>query len=56
MYILMYNRLPKELVQLPTVAEFQSELTRIAKMRANGGDLAWRCSYQDCKAIVDYFY
>ena len=55
MYILMYNRLPQELVDLTTVSSFQSRLTRIAKDRARRDDTSWRTSYQDCRAIVNYF-
>ena len=56
MYILMYNRLPQEVIQNRTVSAFQSQLTRIAKERARGGDVAWRTSYQDCRSVVDFFY
>ena len=56
MYILMYNRLPQEIVDLPSVSAFQSRLTRLAKDRARQEDPMWRTSYRDCRAIVDYFY
>jgi len=56
MYILMYNRLPQEIVDLPSVSTFQKKLTELAKARADQGQTNWRCSYKDCKEVVDYFY
>ena len=56
MYILMYNRLPEEIVNLPSVSSFQSKLTNLARDRADQGQENWRCAYQDCKDVVDFFY
>ena len=56
MYVLMYNRLPQEIVELPSVSSFQKKLTKLAKDRADQGHANWRCAYQDCKDVVDYFY
>ena len=56
MYMLMYNRLPQEIVDLPSVTSFQKKLTKVAKTRADQGNTNWRCSFQDCKDVVDYFY
>ena len=36
-YILMYNRLPQEIVDLPSVSAFQTKLTQLAKLRAERG-------------------
>ena len=56
MYILMYNRLPEEIVSLPSVPSFQTKLNKLAKSRADQGHENWRCAYQNCKDVVDYFY
>ena len=56
LYILMYNRLPEEIVTLPSVSAFQTKLNKLAKARADQGHENWRCSLQDCKDVVDYFY
>ena len=56
MYILMYNRLPQEIVDCTSVSSFQKKLTKCAKDRAEQGNTNWRCSYKDCKDVVDYFY
>ena len=56
MYILMYNRLPQELVEAPTVSSFQSRLTKLAKGRADREEASWRCAFRDCKDVVDFFY
>ena len=56
MYVLMYNRLPQEIVELPSVSSFQKKLTKLAKDRADQAHANWRCAYQDCKDVVDYFY
>jgi len=55
-YILMYNRLPQEIVNSASVSKFQSELTKLAKDRAEQGHENWRCAYKDCKDVVDFFY
>ena len=52
----MYNRLPQEIVDLPSVTSFQKKLKKVAKTRADQGNTNWRCSFQDCKDVVDYFY
>ena len=56
MYILMYNRLPQEVINLPSVSRFQSQLTKFAKTRAEQGDETWRSSYKNCKDAFDFFY
>ena len=55
-YILIYNRLPQELVNSSSVSVFQARLTRIAKHRAQSGDPDWRGSYQSCSDVVSFFY
>ena len=37
-YVLIYNRLPQGLIEQETVKSFQSKLTHIAKVRAQGND------------------
>ena len=56
MYVLMYNRLPQEIVELPSVTAFQAKLTSIAKDRARQDHPNWRCSYKNCKEVTDFFY
>ena len=56
MHILMYNRIPQDLVEARTVSTFQSSLTKIAKHRAENDDASWRCAFQTCKEITDYFH
>ena len=56
MYILMYFRLIQEIVDLSSVSSFQKKLTELAKKRTEQGHQNWRCSYKDCKEVVDYFY
>ena len=56
LYILMYNRLPEDIVILPSVCSFQTKLNKLAKVRAEQGHENWRCFYQNCKDVVDYFY
>ena len=56
MYILMYNRLPQEIVDSTSVSCFQKKLITYAKDRAEQGNTNWRCAYKDCKDVVDYFY
>ena len=55
-YILMYNKLPQELVNATSVQNFQSRLTHLAKQRANIDDANWRESFRDCRAIHEMFY
>ena len=55
-YILMYNRLPQALVDMPSVKSFQSKLTALAKHRAQTDLEGWRRSFQDCDEIVVMFY
>ena len=50
-YVILYNRLPQKLVDLPSVADFQSELTRLARTRAYDGDATWREAYCDCAEV-----
>ena len=37
-FVLIYNRLPQELVNLDSVSKLQSQLTKFAKLRANRGE------------------
>ena len=55
-YILVYNRLPQALVDMPSVKDFQSKLTALAKHRAQTDQESWRRSYQDCDEIAVMFY
>jgi hypothetical protein len=55
-YILMYNRLPQELVDIPTVKDFQKKLTHLAKQRAMRDQEDWRSSFQHLSDIVRMFY
>ena len=55
-YILMYNRLPQALVDLPSVSAFQSKLTHLAKEKARLNQEHWRCSFQDLTEIQAMFY
>ena len=57
MYILIYNRLPQELVDSETVKDFQGKLTQLAKMRAQRDEgISWRMSFQSCGDVVSFFY
>ena len=56
MYVLMYNRLPQTIVEIPSVSAFQAKLTSIAKDRARQEHPNWRCSYKNCKEVTDLFY
>jgi hypothetical protein len=55
-YILMYNRLPQAIVDLPSVSAFQSKLTHLAKEKARLNQEDWRCSFQDLTEIQAMFY
>ena len=55
-YVLIYNRLPQALVDLPSVKCFQSKLTHLAKHRAQIDQEGWRSSFQNCEEIVKMFY
>ena len=54
-YVHIYNRLPRFLVSLSSVHEFQSRLTHYAKQRCLNGDIAWRSSWQSCADVLNYF-
>ena len=57
MYILIYNRLPQELVDCETVKGFQGKLTQLAKIRAqNDSTSEWRNAFQSCGDVVNFFY
>ena len=57
MYILIYNRLPQELVDCESVKVFQGKLTQLAKLRAQrDGTDEWRQSFQSCHDVVNFFY
>jgi len=51
-YVLLYNRIPQRIVDLPQVATFQSMLIHLTKERAKQGDPTWRGAYQDCADIL----
>ena len=51
MYVLMYNRLPEDFVEMSTVSTFQGKLTKLAKARADRQEAAWRCAYKDCRKL-----
>ena len=55
-YILMYNRLPQAIVDLPPVATFQAKLTHLAKQRALVDEENWRRSFQSMADVADMFY
>ena len=55
-YILMYNRLPQALVDLPSICAFQSKLTHLAKEKARLNQEDWRRSFQDLTEINAMFY
>ena len=54
-YVHIYNRLPRFLVSLSSVHEFQSRLTHYAKQRCLNGDTTWRSSWQSCADVLNYF-
>jgi len=57
MYILIYNRLPQELIDSETVKIFQGKLTQLAKMRAqNDEGISLKMSFQSCADVVSFFY
>jgi hypothetical protein len=56
MYILIYNRLPQVLVDLPSVAVFQAKLTHLAKHKALVHPDNWRSSFQSTADVADMFY
>ena len=53
-YIHIYNRLSQSLVDCPSVSSFQSRLTRIAKHRAETGDIRWRQAFADCADVLEH--
>ena len=55
-YVLMYNRLPQELVDIQTVKDFQKKLTHLAKQRAMRDQEDWRSSFQHLPDLVRMFY
>ena len=55
-YVLMYNRLPETLINLPSVSAFQKMLTHLAKEKARLDQADWRRSFQDLMAIDRMFY
>jgi hypothetical protein len=55
-YVHIYNRLPQALIDLPSVKNFQSKLTHLAKHRAQTDQEGWRRSFQDCDEIWEMFY
>jgi len=57
MYVLIYNRLPQDLVNAESVATFQGKLTQLAKMRAELDETQeWRQSFQSCADVCAFFY
>jgi len=55
-YIHIYNRLPQDFVDLPSVSAFQRKLTHIAKHRAKVDCQHWRQSWQDLDHVVQMLY
>ena len=55
-YVLVYNRLPEALINLPSVSAFQRMLTHLAKEKARQNQEDWRRSFQDMIAIDRMFY
>ena len=55
-FVLIYNRLPQELVNLDSVSAFQSQLTKFAKLRADRGETTWRNAYEDCGDVMRFFH
>jgi len=56
MYVLIYNRLPQDMVNSESVSCFQSKLTQIAKYRAQIGDIHWREAFQSCEDVIRFFH
>ena len=54
-YILMYNRLPQDIVDLPSVSIFQAKLTHIARQRAQRDPEHWRQSFQNMADVAEMF-
>ena len=53
-YIMIYNRLPQEIVDIENVHAFQRKLTQLARARAQQDDgTRWRDAFQSCADIVD---
>ena len=55
-YVLLYNRLPQWLVDKKSVQAFQTELTALAKSRAEAGQSTWREASQSCMDVVNTFH
>ena len=56
-YVLIYNRLPQDLVDVQSVTTFQGKLTQLAKMRAQLDEgQEWRQAFQSCADVVAFFY
>ena len=56
MYVLIYNRLPQEVVDCDTVSKFQKMLTHRAKTKAQHDEgIAWRGAFQSCANIWNMF-
>ena len=55
-YILIYNRLPQELVNSESVTTLQGKLTQLAKTRVERGDPNWRDTYQSDGDTVRLFH
>ena len=55
-FVLVYNRLPQELIDTGCVHTFQAKLNQLAKMRAKNNDPYWRDSYQSCVDVMRKFH
>ena len=55
-YVSVYNRLAQELVDLPTVQQFQSQLTKLARQSAFRNEANWRQAYQNEMDVVNMFH
>ena len=56
MYVLIYNRLPQDFVDLHSVSDLQKRLTVEAKNLARAEHPKWREVFHDCGNLVDHFY
>ena len=55
-YVYIYNHLPEDVVNIPSVKDFQAKLTHIAKWRAQGSDPHWRVAFQSCGDMLNFFH
>ena len=53
-YVLVYDRLPRRVVHLDSVKEFQSLLTQVVRFRVQSGDPTWREAFQSCADVLSH--